>query len=296
MEKGGDGQSMKKNTKLSTLHNWQTGRYFLQAGLLLSRSQIKKANLSKAFLGRKIDKGTTVNVPLNLINKKEISPFYLKNSMEIIFEDSNLLALSKIPDVHSHPLSYDEHDNCLSFLRSIDRGDLLHVNDDFYDRGLLYRLDYETSGVLVYIKKQGLLQYLRNNFHQVVKEKKYMALVCGKHSLQGVYTHNLIPAGRRKHIMKTTPGNQAVMEIKRSRYLETFDLTLLKILLVTGFRHQIRTQLSALGVPVLGDVLYGGKKADRLFLHASCYRLAWEDHLYNIECLKASLFEHYCHF
>ena len=284
---------MQKNMELSVLHNWQNGRDFLQSGLFLSRNQIKKAEVAKAFLNKQIDKGTTLTLPLNLINKKEISPFYTNNEMEIILEDENLLALNKIPMVHSHPLKYDEHDNCLSFLRSIDRGDLLYINSDSYDRGLLYRLDYETSGVLVYIKKQDILYYLRNNFHQVIKEKKYKALVSGKHCLKGRFSHDLIPTGKKKHMMKATPGNQAVMEIMEYKYLEPFDLTLLEIRLVTGFRHQIRVQLSALGAPVLGDILYGGKEASRLYLHACCYKLAWEDHNYNIECSKAPLFDQY---
>lgn len=287
---------MKKNIKLTVLENWDSVRQFLLSGLAASKNQIKKANLTKSFLGKKIDKKTILDLPANLINFKQISPIYLKDQMSIVWEDENLLALNKMPNIHSHPLSYDEHDNCLSFLRGIGKGNLLYVNCNSYDRGLLYRLDYETSGVLIYIKKTDLLQNLRKDFHQIVKEKIYMALVCGKHNIKGVYTHNLVPAGRKKQMMKTLPGDQAVIEIKQARYLEKFDFSLLEVSLKTGFRHQIRTQLSALGMPVLGDILYGGKKAARLFLHARRYKLAWEDHLYDIECLQAPLFKKYCSF
>lgn len=48
--------------------------------------------------------------------------------------------------------------------------------------------------------------------------------------------------------------------------------TLLKIRIKTGRRHQIRAHLAALGHPILGDVLYGGPEADRLYLHASRLR------------------------
>ena len=284
---------MKKDIEITVLNDWDSVRSFLKSELSVSRSQIKKTGLTKAFLDKKIGKKMVLRLPASLVNNREISPIYSENKMEIIFEDDNLLAINKIPRVHSHPLHYDEHDNCLSFLRSIDRGNLLHVNSDSYDRGLLYRLDYETSGVLIYIKKSNLQQKLRNDFHQVVKEKKYMALVCGKQTETGVFTHNITPAGRNRHIMKTLPGDQAVMEIKKNQYFEASNLTLMEILLVTGMRHQIRTQLSALGMPVLGDVLYGGKKAERLFLHASCYKLAWEEHLYDIKCSESSLFEKY---
>jgi 23S rRNA pseudouridine1911/1915/1917 synthase len=53
------------------------------------------------------------------------------------------------------------------------------------------------------------------------------------------------------------------------------DKSLLMIELKTGLRHQIRAQLSYLGFPILGDELYGGNKAERLYLHA--WRYEWSE-------------------
>ena len=45
------------------------------------------------------------------------------------------------------------------------------------DRGLLYRLDYGTSGILIFLKDEEDYQYLRNDFNNLVKEKSYLAIV-----------------------------------------------------------------------------------------------------------------------
>ena len=47
------------------------------------------------------------------------------------------------------------------------------------DRGLLYRLDYGTSGILI-LKDEEDYQYLRNDFNNLVKEKSYLAIVSGR--------------------------------------------------------------------------------------------------------------------
>ncbi|MCY4524547.1 MAG: pseudouridine synthase [Halobacteriovoraceae bacterium] len=280
-----------KKIPFSILHNWSSGRDFLKKGMSLSHQKIKKAGLSKDFLDGKIDAKKEISLPLNLMNSKEISPFYLENPMEIIMEDENILALNKLPGIHSHPLNYDETNNCLSFIRNIGKGDILYINRDSRDRGLLYRLDYETSGVLVYIKKQELFEKLRKNFHQAIRHKRYVALISGKHHLTGEFAHNLNASGRKGGFMKASEGDKAVMRIKNCHYLDFCDLSIVEIFLKTGFRHQIRSQLAALGMPVLGDVLYGGEKSYRMFLHAFYYEICWGDNLYKIKCMNAPLFD-----
>ena len=51
-------------------------------------------------------------------------------------------------------------------------------------------------------------------------------------------------------------------------------VSLVLVNLKTGLRHQIRAQLSFLGFPILGDELYGGRKAERVFLHALRYEFS----------------------
>ena len=66
----------------------------------------------------------------------------------------------------------------------------------------------------------------------------------------------------------------------------------LKIELITGVRHQIRSQLEGLGFPILGDDLYGGRVYSRLMLHAYKYEFSFHDNGdYTIEAPTPDLFD-----
>ena len=86
-----------------------------------------------------------------------IYPDYEGPDIEVLFENDDVIILNKPPNIHSHPLKYSEQDNCLSFLRQQLKNNKMDVNKKSYDKGLLYRLDYVTSGVLFFIIKKYLI-------------------------------------------------------------------------------------------------------------------------------------------
>ena len=57
-----------------------------------------------------------------------ICPSYDGLEMEVLYEDSKCIILNKSPGIHSHPLKYNERDNCLSFLRKRGYFEALKVN------------------------------------------------------------------------------------------------------------------------------------------------------------------------
>jgi 23S rRNA-/tRNA-specific pseudouridylate synthase len=150
----------------------------------------------------------------------------------------------------------------------------LCVNTHNYDRGLLFRLDYETSGVMVLAKNERFLKSMRENFDTAMKRKFYWAIVEGEFDKEGRWTHYFKPTGHKGTKQKvsefetadTHVGTLSVLKISSNQ-----GKSLLLVNLKTGLRHQIRAQLSYLGFPILGDELYGGKQAERLFLHALRY-------------------------
>jgi 23S rRNA pseudouridine1911/1915/1917 synthase len=184
-------------------------------------------------------------------------------------ETEEFIVMNKPPGVHCHPLSYCERDNCLSFLR--EQGEKLEANRFQYDRGLLNRIDKETSGVLIYCKDHELYLRARDSFSEIVKEKIYLARVQGNCESRGLIRNGLSTKAPVVKVSKR--GQRAELEILEGTYDSQTDSTILKIRLLTGLRHQIRVQLSYLGHPLMGDETYGGPKASRLFLHAYSYRL-----------------------
>ncbi|MBG08795.1 MAG: hypothetical protein CME68_08555 [Halobacteriovoraceae bacterium] len=229
-----------------------------------------------------------------------IYPVYEGPEIEVLHEDAKCIILNKSSGIHSHPLKYNEKDNCLSFLRNNNYFEALKVNKNNMDRGLLYRLDYGTSGVLVLVKDEKDYLNIREDFNNLVKEKCYLTIVEGHFESDGEYTSFLRPSlkhgkkmvvsdHREKKFLKETREGKIL--IKKVHYNSEKKVSLLMIKLKTGLRHQIRAQLSHLGFPILGDELYGGGPSLRIFLHALYYEVPLEGMTIKGKAMNAYLFE-----
>jgi len=211
-----------------------------------------------------------------------IYPIYDGPSVHVLYEDPHCIIINKPPNIHSHPLKYKEQDNCLSFLRRNSFFEALKVNRSNMDRGLLYRLDYGTSGVLILLKDEKNYSYLRENFNNLVKEKQYLAIVSGHLEEDCEHTSYLRPSlkhGRKMVVSDyeerkfSKDSKKGKIFVKKVNYNYEKNCSLVLIKLKTGLRHQIRAQLSHLGYPILGDELYGGHSSSRIFLHAFYYEV-----------------------
>ena len=151
--------------------------------------------------------------------------------------------------------------------------------------GIVHRLDRGTSGIMVVAKHDQAHAELAQQFKSRQVEKTYATLVWGV--VQAGRRIDL-PIGRdptnRKKISPRSPRpREAVTRITKAEHLR--GVSLLRVAIDTGRTHQIRVHLSAIGHPVVGDPLYGGKRRhppphlravrrlERPFLHAT--RLAF---------------------
>lgn len=147
--------------------------------------------------------------------------------------------------------------------------------------GVVHRLDRMTSGALAFAlspeARAGLRALIRA--HRI--ERRYLALVAGTpRGEKGVVEVPLADAYRsgRRHVARN--GEPARPARTRFRVVERFPgAALLEVELETGRQHQIRIHLAHLGLPILGDRVYGGPRprvpgAPRQLLHAQ--RLGFE--------------------
>lgn len=259
-----------------------------------TRNRLKKY-LTKPLLQKNISEKDVLRLPLDLLNYGEINPeFSAETKPVILFEDENFLAIEKPSFCHNHPLAYEEKNNLLSFLRSVGRHDLMAINKNNYDRSLLYRLDYETSGIIVLAKKESIYQNIRMDFSRLVKKKIYHALVTGNFDKDGEYVHFLSSSGvggKKMLVVEESRGDRAHLKVRNLAYFKESNRSLVEVELFTGLRHQIRVQLGEIGFPLVGDSLYGGEVASRLCLHAQFYSLEWGGIIYDFhsELLKFSM-------
>jgi 23S rRNA pseudouridine1911/1915/1917 synthase len=143
--------------------------------------------------------------------------------------------------------------------------------------GCVHRLDRDTSGAITFARTPQVRAALRAMFRAHRIERRYLALVLGSpRAPSGTITaaiHDDYQAGRRRLARPGEPSHQAVTHYQ---VLETFpDVSLVEISLETGRQHQIRLHLASLGLPVLGDRVYGHaavarahQVAHRQMLHA----------------------------
>lgn len=279
---------------LSILKDYATLEDALKDIFQCSKNRLIKSGIDKKSLIKSVKSQDLINIPINLCNHGMIKSASDCN-LEIIQVASPFLAINKPVNLNCHPLQYDETDNVLSNLATQDYDQYINLNLDNYDRGLLYRLDYSTSGVLILTNDFATYNYFRENFNSIVKEKIYLAIV-SKSDLpeDSLQTHYFQAAGVGNKIIKVSSeknkkNQEGKLELEVLQDNEKYYL--LKIKLFNGLRHQIRAQLSYLNLPILGDELYGGEKSDRLYLHAWKYKFEYNEKEYAFEANANKLFD-----
>lgn len=261
---------------------------FVEVQLLEAESTLKDALKNFGFSGQRIKKYFSAKVlnapvrkqqllklPIDFVNNLQINPHYSGPACHILFENDEYLAVHKPMGIHSHPLVYTDTDTVLNYLVTEKKWSVLNINTDNYDRGLLHRLDLETSGVLLLTKKENLQQSFRQDFNKQMKKKVYLAIVDGDFNCDGLHIHYFRGSGEKgsKQVEGGLSDQVAEAEFYKLQTLAG-NKSLVMVILKTGIRHQIRAQLSTLGFPILGDTLYGGSASDRLYLHSWLYQ--WE--------------------
>ncbi len=284
---------MEQSINFCALDQFDSVQVMIELIFNLSKNQIKKQKFNKNFLKKNVRAHDEISLPIDIVNQRRINPCFKGENPTVLFEDDRLVSISKPAKIHCHPLRYDESDNLLSFLVSQNYFDLLKVNSESYDRGLMFRLDHETSGLTVFFKNEVDYKFIREHFHKIVDEKIYYAVVSGEYDGLMDLQHLLKPAGPRGSKIVADIDHNAETKFSRLQILDVnyqseIDQTLLTIKLGQGHRHQIRAQMRAAGFPLVGDSFYHGVPSDRLHLHCYKYSFQLDDKKYELEDKSAS--------
>lgn len=131
--------------------------------------------------------------------------------------------------------------------------------------GVVHRIDRPVSGLVIFAKTSKALERLNRMLREGEIHKTYHALVEGHPAMEeGILENMLVSNGRiNKTFVADEKSPDAKLSRLRYRTLQKFDrYTLLEIELLTGRKHQIRCQLSAMGHPIKGDLKYGARRSN----------------------------------
>jgi len=177
-------------------------------------------------------------------------------NFEVVYEDENMAVVNKPSGILTHPTTAEKGGTLVNGLLYKFGQHLSDINGEFR-RGVLHRLDRNTSGLLMIAKNNKSHEFLAEQIKTKTAIRKYLAVV------RGVVKDDFLvinkPIGRNFgdtcKMCISEEGKPSVTELK---VLERFkDATLVELKLLTGRTHQIRVHCSSLGHPVYNDTLYG---------------------------------------
>lgn len=198
-------------------------------------------------------------------------------TLEILFEDQDLVVLNKAPGMVVHPAPGNPDGTLVNALLHHCRGKLSGIGG--VERpGIVHRLDKDTSGCLVIAKTDVAHQSLVTQFSErSTMEKLYLAVTQGipKPVKDTIFTHiGRHPVNRQKMAVVNPPGGKTAITDYEILTADAASLTSLVLChLHTGRTHQIRVHFLHKGTPLVGDPIYGrssktSEQTGRLMLHA----------------------------
>ena len=183
--------------------------------------------------------------------------------LEVLYEDDDCVVINKPVGVLTHSKgAFNPEATVATWLSS-------RVKDMSGERaGIVHRLDRATSGVMIAAKTPAALSWLQKQFSLRKVKKTYTAIVQGELKEQQAVIDMPIERNPKKPQTFRTGSNGKSAVTAYSVVTSNGKASLLELMPTTGRTHQLRVHLHQLGHPIIGDVLYGGKTADRLYLHA----------------------------
>ena len=176
--------------------------------------------------------------------------------LEIVWEDENMTVINKPSGMLTHPTS-TENTNTLVNALLYKYGENLSDKSGAFRRGIVHRLDKNTSGLIMIAKNNKTHEYLEEQIKLRNFKKIYRAIVKGV--IEEDYLEINSPIGRNPNNpikMGIVDGGKESLSLVR--VIERFkDTTHIEVELVTGRTHQIRVHLSSINHPIYNDTLYG---------------------------------------
>ena len=221
---------------------------FIKAGCIKINDTLKKPS----YILKENDK-VDFEIP---DDQKELEIKPQNIPIDIVYEDENMLVVSKPSGMLTHPTALERENTLVNALLYKYGDNLSDINGEFR-RGILHRLDRNTSGLLMIAKNNKAHEFLAEQIKNHAVTKKYRAIV------KGVIKEDEFEINKAIGRNPNQPHKMTVREDGKPsktivQVLERFkEHTYIELTLITGRTHQIRVHMKSINHPVYNDTLYG---------------------------------------
>lgn len=209
----------------------------------------------------KLKKGDIVEIKNNYITNKK---YNLK--IRIIYEDDDIIVVDKPSGLLSMASNKEKKKTTYNLVR-----DYLMQTNKNNKVFIVHRLDKDTSGVLILAKNLKAKSMFQNAWSTNVLTKEYIAVVEGHPKANKGTIKTYLKENDEGYVYSVKSGKEGKIAITSfEKIKENKRYTMLKVLIKTGRKNQIRVHLKELGYPIVGDKKYGSglDPVKRLCLHA----------------------------
>ena len=199
------------------------------------------------------------------ISKTKRNNLFKSKYVDIVYEDNHIIVVHKKAGILSMPVGRGS----LNVKAVLD--DYLMRSKQKCNAHVVHRLDRDTSGLMVYAKDKRVERLFEEDWHNIVYDRRYMAVVSGEvHENEGTIANWL--KDNKAYITYSSPvDNGGKYAVTHFHVLgQKNDYSLVEYKLETGRKNQIRVHSADMGHPVCGDIKYGNgdDPIGRLCLHA----------------------------
>ena len=199
------------------------------------------------------------------VSKSKRNEMFKSRYVKIVYEDRWLVVVEKNIGI----LSMAAGHSSLNVKSVLD--DYFHKSRQKCRAHVVHRLDRDTSGLMIYAKDMETEQILEHNWHDIVYDRRYVAVVSGEMEDDEGTIANWLKDNKAYVTYSSPTDNGGKYAVTHFHVLNrTTEHSLVEYRLETGRKNQIRVHSADMGHPVCGDIKYGNgdDPIHRLCLHA----------------------------
>lgn len=208
----------------------------------------------------KLETGDQIALTLPEVKEVEIPPTEM--ALDIVYEDEDVLVINKPKGLVVHPAAGHQEDTLVNGLLYARKDSLSGINGELRP-GIVHRIDKDTSGLLAVAKNDFAHRILASQLKDHTMARTYELIVCGTFRESSGTVDAPIgrhPSDRKKMCVTQRNSKQAITHWEVITQYRGYAHV--RCRLETGRTHQIRVHMAHIGHPILGDTVYGHKKAE----------------------------------